>query len=170
MKLALAVVLAIAADAAVADTYRSETDYFQLELGESVKRVATVAATGEATTLVATFAGKGLHAAITRVAFPNPRAWRRDAEFFLEVEAGLSKSTAGYRLLSRKQHKLGRVPALDLRFRRELDGKAQTVHARFLFFRTFSITLMVGVNDGVPRAAQRTALALTQSFKPYFKE
>ncbi|MBT8495457.1 MAG: hypothetical protein KJO07_20580 [Deltaproteobacteria bacterium] len=166
--LAVTAALLIAATSQ-AETFRSAKNYVQLELPEQVASGAPAVVAKDGTTLVASFHGPSLHAAITRIGVPNRRAWRKDESYFKEVERGLAKTTPGYRRRRLKRHKLGKVPALDLVFDRRTDDGRERVYARFLFFRTFSITLMVGTRAGSPRLAHRRARQLQKTFKPYFK-
>jgi len=168
----VAPVLAVlfAAAPATAKPFQSEPHHVQLELPDDVELAATPVETGEGTTLVAAFRGPSLRAAITRVSAPNHRAWRKDVQFFKEVEDGLARSVPSYKRLRQRQHKLGKVPALDLDFRRQRGSSAEQVVARFLFFRTFTITLMVAIPAKASRLERKRVLELRETFKPYFKD
>jgi len=166
----VAACMALAPALASARPYRSEANYVQLELPDDLELAALPVEAGEGTTLVAAFRGPSLSAAITRVDAPNRRAWRKDARFFQEVEEGLAKSVSGYKRLHRRQHKLGKVPALDLNFRRQHANRPDEVVARFLFFRTFTITLMVAVPAKAAGRARAHAVELRETLKPYFKD
>lgn len=166
----LSILAAVVGPSAHAETFRSEKNYLQVELPEGVEPTSVPVEAGAGTTLVATFLGPVLRGSITRVSAPNRRAWRKDPKFFREVEEGLAKSTKGYRRLSRKQHKLGKVPALDLVFRRNGPKGREVVAGRFLFFRTFSVTLMVAAPNEAWRGNKKRLVGMARSFKPYFKD
>jgi hypothetical protein len=167
----LAVIAALLTTASgQAGTFRSAKNYIQLELPDQVASSAPAVVARAGTSVVASFHGPDLRAAVTRIAVPNRRAWRRDKSYFKEVERGLARSTDGYRKRSMRRRKFGKVPAMDLVFDREAPGGArERVYARFLFFRTFSITLMVGVPKRAARATHARAQELQKTFKPYFK-
>lgn len=148
--------------------FRSAADYLQLELPTGVKVSETPVLAGDGTTLVASFRGPGLVAAITRVDFPNRPAWRRDRRYFRDVESGLAAATPGYERRRRSTRRLGKVPALDVDFSRKApSGDRERVFARFLLFRTFTVTAMVAT-PAPGRQSGRRAAAMRDSFQPYF--
>ena len=170
MRLGAVLLILLVAASATAEPFRSERNYLEVELIPELKPAATPVETGAGTVVVATFLGPKLRAAITRINAPNRRAWRKDAAFFREVEAGLAKSSQGYKRRTRRQHKLGKVPALDIDFERTHEQATERVYSRFLFFRTFSVTLMIAVPKRAPRSLRRRVAKMRASFRPYFKK
>lgn len=106
--------------------------------------------------------------AITRVDYPNPRAWRRDHGFFAEVEAGIETASSGYQRFHHRQHRMGRVPTLDLGFRRRAARGREVVLMRFLFFRRYTVSLTMTMPARAYRRHQAALRALLDSFAPYF--
>lgn len=106
--------------------------------------------------------------AVTRVDYPNRRAWRRDQGFFAEVEAGVETASTGYRRFHRRQHRIGRVPALDLGFRRRTEQGREVVLMRFLFFRRYTVSLTVTAPARAYRRHQGALRPLLDGFTPYF--
>jgi hypothetical protein len=96
---------------------------------------------------------------ISRSDFANRRAWRKDARFFREVERGFASATEGYKRTGKKQHKLGRIPVLDLDFRH---GEKRAGQARFLFFRRYTVMLVLS------GSSKRAMKPIRDSFVPYF--
>ncbi len=153
-----------AAQAQVALT--DEANYFALRLPAGWQ--ATTPAEG-AETIVAAFANPRTeqYLAVTRIGYPN-RAVRRDrARFFAQVEEGLRKTTPGYARMTRKQRRFAHVQVLDLSFRHTPAGRDDEVIAvRFLFFRTFSLSLAVASKARRYRRQRRSTAALIGSFRP----
>lgn len=154
----------------------NEEHRFELAVGDGwdVQAVDGVSYDREAGTgLVARWSADGgaRVLVVSRVDGPGSDAWRGEESFFDGVEAGVQRSAPGYRRLKRKVHKLGRVPALDLWFRYDgADGRAVAVAMRFLFFRSYALTLAVDVPADDLRAHRRAVRKLVESFKPYFKD
>jgi hypothetical protein len=163
--------LALAAAAAAADT-RAVTDEqhrYQLEVPARWQPAGPLPDTGGAAVAGWRDPGSDAALAISRVDYPNPDAWRNRQPFFDEVENGLAAATAGFERLHRRVHRLGRVPAMDLFFRHRGPGDGdEIVLMRFLFFRTYSMTLALSLPAGDYRASRRALAALVDSFQPYF--
>jgi hypothetical protein len=107
----------------------------------------------------------GIAAAVTRASAPNPDAWRERtrAAYVDEIERGVS-SIAGYKRVKRVVSKVNGVPAMDLEFTRTVDGKRETVVARFLFWRTYTLTLAA---SGTKDAMRRDRKKLDQLIKRF---
>lgn len=105
---------------------------------------------------------------VTRVDHPNRAAWRSERTFFSQVERGVARAADGYRRLHRRRGRLGRVPHLDLRFRRRTADGREVVAMRFLFFRRYSLILTVSTEADRARRQRRTVRRLVRSFVPYF--
>ncbi len=149
--------------AATAEPIADKSNHYQFEAasGWSVQKVESdskdpqrVLARGEHSF------GKA-EATLYRINFPNLPAWRNKAYYFAEVLDGLKKSTDGFVLISKKRSKLGRVPVMDVRYRRKHDEMAH-VSVRFVFFRTLTLILSVRSEHKLRRSAQ----ALARSLKP----
>jgi hypothetical protein len=110
----------------------------------------------------------GARLAITRVDYPNPAAWQQEAAFFEQVEDGVRAAAPGYARLHRRQLRLGRVPAMDLSFRRRTGDGAEVVHMRFLFFRRYTLALALAAPARAHRRHGREHRALVDSFVPSF--
>jgi hypothetical protein len=82
---------------------------------------------------------------IARLPGSTDGAWDADPGYFAAVEAGIKKQFPTYQRLSSRRLILGKkkIPALDLWFRAERDGKKIVVGARFLFLRGRSLSLVV---------------------------
>ena len=104
---------------------------------------------------------------VVRMDYPNPDAWRGRRSFFDAVEAGFRSACVGYRRLRVHRGRLQRVPVLDLAFSRERDGARQTVQVRALFFRTYSLVLVI-TSPGSRRHALRELRAQAAEFRPFF--
>lgn len=109
----------------------------------------------------------GARVVITRADYPNPAAWRQQTAFFEQVEAGLQASTPGYARLHRRQMRLDRIPAMDLGFRRRAGGGAEVVHMRFLFFRRYTLALVLVAPVHAHRRHQHAYRKLIDGFVPY---
>lgn len=112
----------------------------------------------------------GARLVITRVAYPNPGAWSRKDAFFDQVEHGIRAAAPGCTRLQRRQHRLGRVPAMDVQLRRRMGHGAEVVHMRFLFFRRYTLTLTLAAPARGYRRHGRAYRALVDSFVPYFAQ
>ena len=113
----------------------------------------------------------GAIAAVTRVSYPNIDARRRKTKkaFFALVEKGVEQSATAYERLHRKQSTSGSVPFLDITYRHErADGTKEVVFLRFLFHRTYSLSLVVTIPDEAYKAGRRAHNKLITSFKPYW--
>jgi hypothetical protein len=105
---------------------------------------------------------------VTRVAAPNGDAWRdaTRAAYADDVEAGVRSAVPGYRRRSRAVRDLRGVPALDLSFRRTVDGTVEVVAMRVVFFRNYSVTATVAVPDAQWNRARRATEAAIAAFAP----
>lgn len=112
-------------------------------------------------------AGSGALLAITRMNLASPRAWRDDEGFFAEVEAGIESASARYQRFHRRQQRIGKVPALDLGFRRDSERGREVVLMRFLFFRRYTLALALRVPAPAYRRHERALRTLLASFAPY---
>lgn len=110
----------------------------------------------------------GARLAITRVDYPNPGAWRQKDAFFEEVEDGVREAAPGYTRLHRQRRRLGKVPAMDLFFRRRTGDGTQVVLLRFLFFRRYTLALALASPARAYRRHGRAHRALVDGFVPYF--
>ena len=108
--------------------------------------------------------------AINRVGYPNLEAWRKRTmpAYKEEIEEGIRATVRGYRPLHSRVHKLGNVPALDLSFRHHTDGRAEVVLVRFLFFRSYSLSLILSTPARTHRTHLRRHRGVLESFQPYF--
>jgi hypothetical protein len=104
--------------------------------------------------------------AIARIDYPNPAAWKDDKAFFAEVEAGLARDTAGYQKRAVKRRTLEGVPALDLTFRRRIDGGEETVAMRILFYRNYSLAATAAVSTRLWRKQHGAIERAIKSFAP----
>ena len=110
-------------------------------------------------------------AAITRVTFPNIDARRAATKkaFFARVEKGVEDASTGYERLYSKQTSAGSVPLLDITYRHErADGSKEVVFLRFIFHRTYSVSLAIAIADDAYKANKKAHEQLIKSFKPYF--
>lgn len=106
----------------------------------------------------------GGHVVITRAGAYNPQAWieRTRAKYCDEVETGVSAATDGYKRKKRSIQKVNGVPTMDLEMSREVDGKREDVVMRFVFFRTYTLTLAaIG-----PAKDKASIAAIAKSFGP----
>ena len=106
--------------------------------------------------------------AIARMNYPNLGAWRRDKAFFAQVEAGLSETSPGFKRLYQNQMRIGKVPALDVTFRRKTNDGTEVVLMRFLFFRRYTLALTLSMPKRAYRRYRRTHRKLIENFVPYF--
>lgn len=160
MTRALALLAVLAAPPAAAEPLVDRDNHYQLELagGWAVQR------SGEAPQLLTLSHRSGeARAVLTRTNYPNRAAWRRKrrGQYFDDVVAGLEKSTPGFALVRRRAGKLGRIPYLDVIYRRRHEQRPR-VYTRFLFYRTF--TLILGAAS--TRAGRRQAARLIRSLAP----
>lgn len=109
----------------------------------------------------------GARLAITRMNVPNQRAWRKDEDFFAEVERGVERASPGYDRFRREQHRVGGVPALDLAFRQRSPRGREVVLMRFLFFRRYTLAFALRAPASAYRRHDRTWRALHESFTPH---
>jgi hypothetical protein len=101
---------------------------------------------------------------ITRAGAYNPQAWaeRTRAKYCDEVERGVSDATNKYQRRRRSIQKVNGVPTMDLEISREVDGVKEDVVMRFVFFRTYTLTLAaVG-----PSKERSTLQSIAKSFGP----
>jgi len=85
------------------------------------------------------------------------------------VEAGIKDKAHGYRRLSARKRGLGpgrkaKVPGWDLWFRLERDGKPVTMGARFLFYKSYALSILVDVPGR--RGPSAEARRIVESFLP----
>lgn len=99
---------------------------------------------------------------VVRINGPTDGAWDGDKSFFEAVENGVKKQYATYERVSVKQTKLGKkkVPALELWFKTERDGKSVIVGTRFLFMKGYALSI---VSDG---GNKKAAKKIIESFVP----
>lgn len=148
-----------AATAAPANQIEDAEHYFRLAVPDDWQPVTASPGGEEILLAYRQPDGPGL-LAVTRAAYPNRRAWRRDQTFFDQVEAGFV--AAGMHRDRRKIRRLGRVPAMDL----ELSDPHGRVAVRILFFRTFSLILAIRTDRH--RRSRRAARTVLAGFEPYF--
>src|SRR5690606_34893388 len=103
-----------------------------------------------------------------RVDHPNAGAWARKQAFFDEVEHGIRTAAPGCTRLQRRQHRLGRVPAMGVQFRRAAGERSEVVHGRSLFLRRRTLALTLAAPARAYRRHGRAYRALVKSFVPYF--
>ncbi len=89
-------------------------------------------------------------------------------------ESGFAKAAPGYQRVSRASKKLpakagGKavVPSIDLWFLMDRDGKPVTVGVRALFYRGYTLQLMV---DSPGKKPSKATKGIVDSFKPYSTE
>jgi hypothetical protein len=106
----------------------------------------------------------GARVVITRAGAHNPEAWseRRRTKYADQVEAGVTGATEGYQRKRRAIQKVNGVPVMDLELSRVVGGKREDVVMRFVFFRTYTLTV-AAVAPGKDRAA---VAAIVKSFGP----
>jgi hypothetical protein len=106
----------------------------------------------------------GARVVITRAGAHNPEAWseRRRTKYADQVEAGVTAATEGYQRKRRAIQKVNGVPVMDLELSRVVGGKREDVVLRFVFFRTYTLTV-AAVAPGKDRAA---VAAIVKSFGP----
>lgn len=106
----------------------------------------------------------GAHVVITRAGAANPQAWleRTRAKYADQVEAGVTAATDGYQRKRRSIQKVNGVPTMDLELSRVVDGTREDVVMRFVFFRTYTLTL-AAVGPSKDRGAIE---AIVKSFGP----
>ena len=85
------------------------------------------------------------------------------------VEAGIKDKAHGYRRISARRRSVGpgrkvKVPAWDLWFHLERGGKPVTMGARFLFYRSYALSILVDVPGRGPPSAE--ARRIVESFVP----
>lgn len=180
--LVLATARAAAEDGAARDAIQVAAHQYQLDLPAGWSPASGDAAASDAATTAGTVTGSsavlsryahdagGARLVITRVAYPNPGAWSRKDAFFDEVEHGIRAAAPGCTRMQRRQHRLGRVPAMDVQFRRRMGNGAEVVHMRFLFFRRYTLTLTLAAPARGYRRLGRAYRALVDSFVPYFAQ
>ena len=88
----------------------------------------------------------GARVVITRAGAHNPEAWseRRRTKYADQVEAGVTAATEGYQRKRRAIQKVNGVPVMDLELSRVVGGKREDVVLRFVFFRTYTLTVEIG--------------------------
>jgi hypothetical protein len=156
-------VLALAAPAAADDTPIDLPDT-PAEITVPANWTTSTIPDVRAKPIVAYESPAGGHVVITRAGAYNPQAWieRTRAKYCDEVETGVSAATDGYQRKKRSIQKVNGVPVMDLELTREVDGKREDVVMRFVFFRTYTLTLAA-----VGPAKDRTAIAaIAKSFGP----
>jgi hypothetical protein len=106
----------------------------------------------------------GAHVVITRAGAHNPLAWaeRTRTKYADQVEAGVTAATEGYQRKKRSIQKVNGVPTMDLEISRLVDGERETVKMRFVFFRTYTLTLAATA----PAKDRSTVDAILASFGP----
>lgn len=165
-------VVALALPALVAagsSRVKSAEQHYQLELSDAW--IAVDIEENEDGRLAGYTHESGAALAITRVTYPNldARRTRTKKAFFARVEKGIEDAAKGYERLSRKESKSGSVPLFDLTYRHErADGTKEVVYLRFIFHRTYSVSLAIAVPDGAYKANKRANTAIIKSFKPYW--
>ena len=102
---------------------------------------------------------------ITRLPGPTDGAWDDDPAYFAALEAGVKKQFSSYERLWTRRIRLGKkkIPALDLWFRSEREGKKIVVGARFLLFRGYSLSLVI---DSPGKKRPAATKKLLESFLP----
>lgn len=117
--------------------------------------------------LVVTHARTGQLVVISRMAGPTDGAYARDPHFFALVEQGVKARSPGYQRTGWRPHFLARgkerIPTLDLSFRMKRDGQPIWVATRFLFFKSYALSLVVDAPHG---KIDRTTRRLVDSFRP----
>lgn len=109
----------------------------------------------------------GQLAALIRLDGPTRGAWVGDAEFFAGLEAGIQKHTPGYRRLAHKRSRVGGLPAYDLWFRRRGDDGDRVLGVRFLFYRSYGVSLILETPAGAYARGKRACAALLASLRPH---
>jgi hypothetical protein len=106
----------------------------------------------------------GTHVVITRAGAYNPQAWsaRGREKYCDEVERGVSGATDGYQRKRRTVQKVNGVPTMDLEISRKVDGVREEVVMRFLFFRTYTLTLAAVL----PSKDKSSVTSILKSFGP----
>ncbi len=168
MRAALAVLLVFwvggTTHAGNGSAHRDGKNQFQLRIPPAWKSTQ-----GAETTLIAfESVPSGRLLTVTRVDFPNRRAWRNDSDFYDEVEQGVEKASKAYKRLARKRLKLGRIPVLELTFRRA-SADYPVIATRFMFFRRYTLIASVAYTIDAYKAHRRSDAKMLASFKPYFK-
>jgi hypothetical protein len=106
---------------------------------------------------------------VVRLKGPTDDAWEKPDEALASFEQGFAKAD-GYARMSLKAHKLprrkglkGTIPAADLWFRMTRGGKVVAVGARAIFFRGYTLTIVV---DSPGKQPTKGAKAVVESFAP----
>lgn len=164
---ALALSLAAPRAAQAQVELEDSSNYFTLSLPVGWQAATPVAGTES---IITAFVAPGSERelAVTRVDYPNRAAGRDPSTFFAQVEAGLQRSSPGYTRLARKQRRFAHVRVLDLTFRHSpAQRDAEVMAIRFLFFRTFSLSLAVAGKASRYRRQRRSTQAILASFRPH---
>jgi hypothetical protein len=106
----------------------------------------------------------GAHVVITRAGAHNPLAWseRSRPKYADQVEAGVTAATDGYIRKRRTIQKVNGVPVMDLELSRKVAGVREDVVMRFVFFRTYTLTLAAVMS----RKDRPAVDAIAKSFGP----
>lgn len=102
---------------------------------------------------------------VTKIKGPTDGAWNDDPQFFELIESGIEAQSEGFERLSAKKLRVGKkkVPAYELWFRVDRQGKPYTIGARFLFFKGYALSLVV---DTPGKRADGAAKKIVGSFAP----
>jgi hypothetical protein len=104
---------------------------------------------------------------VSRMTGLTDGAYAQDPAYLALVEEGVKSRSPGYRRVSLRPLFLpsgkDRVPALDLVFRMQREGKAVVMATRFLFFKNYALTLTVDAPGGQLDPSTRRIL---HSFRP----
>lgn len=109
--------------------------------------------------------GSGRVLVVTKTSFPNHGARDRIKAYVDAMESGLRKQP-GYKRLHRAQQRVGRVPVVDLVFRRKRGTATEVVMMRFLLFRSSSYAVTLTTPAPRWRRWKRSNQRLVNSFRP----
>lgn len=159
-----AILLASAATTAAADDTPIDLPDTPAEITVPANWTTSAIPEVRAKPVVAYESPAGGHVVITRAGAYNPQAWieRTRTKYCDEVETGVSAATDGYQRKKRSIQKVNGVPVMDLELTRDVDGKREDVTMRFVFFRTYTLT-MAAVGPAKDKAA---ISAIAKSFGP----
>ena len=149
MRIAVCALVTLAvANGAVAETIRDRKNRFRFELPRGfVAEPAATTSTDKVARQQVLHAYRhpdGTRIRVSKARFWNLRAWRRDRNFFDEVEQGVLAAAPGYQRIRKRVHRQRRLPIMDLQLRHA--GTEHRLTIRFLFHRRYTIALAVHTN------------------------
>lgn len=125
---------------------------------------------GSRTPLIGYTNGKaGASLVVNRVTYPNIPAWRRTtrAGYYDDIERGVTERVKRYKRLHRGEMRKGTVPVFDLTFRYRDKRGDQVVLMRFVFYRRYSLSLVIRLPARKFRRYKKAMNRVRDSFQPY---